>query len=112
MEIEIELRGQKLEVAFIGELTETHSIALADRILNLCPSQIPSEVEINLRSCKRVCSQGIGALVSFRLSPQICGSVTRIAGQDPETERHMRALKLDRLFEFEKEPNATQEFTP
>ena len=101
MEIEIKSNHEILEVAFIGELNETQAIALADRLLNLCPAQIPPRVEINLTKCPKVCSQGIGAMVSFRLSPQLCQSAARITGPAPEIERQMLTLKLDRLFEFE-----------
>ena len=100
MVIQIEVEGHCLVISIEGDLNETQSIALADRILNLCPPAIPEQVEINLSKCSSICSQGIGALVSFRLAPPISSSAIRISGHSPQIERQMRALKLDRLFAF------------
>lgn len=83
-----------------GQLDETHAIALADRLLNVCPNPIPGSVHIDLSACSSICDQGFAALVSFRLSTQIAEHPVEISGQNTETDRRMRILRLDRLFQI------------
>jgi anti-anti-sigma regulatory factor len=102
MEIELEQHegNDVLIVHLRGDLHETEAISLADRILNVVPSNLPKTLEINLSHCQSVSVQGIGALVSLSLAPELENHSVRIAGQTEEIEAKMRGLKLHHIFEF------------
>ncbi len=100
--------GDTLAVSFTGPLDETQAIALSDRILNLCPAEIPARVEVDLSNCPQVCNQGFGALVSFRLSPEIAKCSASIKGLNGAMEQRLKILKLDRLFDIQKQEAKTK----
>lgn len=100
MDFDINTSDRQISVVFRGELDETAALALSDRILNLCPANIPNVVEIDLTQCASVCHQGFGALVSFRLSPQISEKSAQIRVSDSGLMKKMKTLRLDKLFKL------------
>lgn len=103
MEVEVsesDDRENRVCVRIKGVLDETNAIALADRLLNACPNPIPGRVHIDLSTCSSICNQGFAALVSFRLSTPIANQTVEVSGQNTETDKRMRILRLDRLFQI------------
>jgi anti-anti-sigma regulatory factor len=103
MEVVVSEKTQSQAVLCIqlkGQLDETNAIALSDRLLNICPNPVPGTVQIDLSGCPSICNQGFAALVSFRLSTLIAEHPVEIFGQNLETDRRMRILRLDQLFQM------------
>jgi anti-anti-sigma factor len=92
--------AERLVLELEGDLDETEALALADRILNLLPARVPGNVVIDLRRCTLLSTQGIAALVSFRLAPELEGCSVTIEGQTNDMERRMLSLKMNRLFQW------------
>lgn len=92
---------RQLTVTLSGALDETEALALADRILNLLPMQLPELIVVDVHACTVLSNQGFSALVSLALAPELERSRLRVTGHSAEAAERMRRLKLDRIFEFE-----------
>ena len=88
-----------LEITLRGCLDESAATALSERLLLLCEGKIRDSIVINLKECEPKGSLGYGALVSFRLSPEVAGKKVSLLNVNAQIQESIRTLRLNVLFD-------------
>lgn len=98
MNVSCQETPDSLVVTLDGHLDETSASSLPSKLTNICGGKQQNKIVIDLKSCRVESSLGYGALVAFRLSPNVLGKQVTIQNAIPDVLTGMRALRFEKLF--------------
>jgi anti-anti-sigma factor len=99
MDIQFVASEKSLTIKVTGAVTLSDSAGLAERLIKLCDGQHWDTITIDLKECQSLPSAGLGALVGFRLSPNIASTKVVLQSLSSEILAHIKVLRMERLFE-------------
>lgn len=89
-----------LVIHLSGSLRESAATALSERLRRLCRGRLKDSVVIDLTQCEHVCQQGLGALVGFRLAPELASRHVTLLSRAPNVQEWTKTLRLKEIFEI------------
>lgn len=107
MEIQIDTSADEISISLVGNLTTHQATSFAERLLLLCVGKFRESIVIDLSQCSTIDSLGYGALVGFRLAPEVHGKVVKLVGVNETIHAQLRTLHMENLFEIHAAPGNT-----
>ncbi|NBO38239.1 hypothetical protein EBU99_06625 [bacterium] len=92
--------NDRLVVTLDGQLDETAASALPNRLSTLCDGKIQSKIILDMSTCQIEGGLGYGALVAFRLLPEVLRKEVTIQNALPAVQSGMKALRFEKLFKL------------
>ncbi|MBM3382996.1 MAG: STAS domain-containing protein [Betaproteobacteria bacterium] len=92
--------NDKLVLTLDGQLDETAASALPEKLTHLCLGKKQTHIVLDLAACQIEGVLGYGALVAFRLAPQVLLKQVIIQNALPKEQTGMKALRFEKLFKI------------
>jgi anti-anti-sigma regulatory factor len=92
--------SDKLVLTLDGQLDETAASALPEKLTHLCVGKNQSDIIIDMGACQIEGVLGYGALVAFRLAPQVLRRRVFIQNALPKVQSGMKAMRFEKLFKI------------
>ncbi|MEN9530670.1 MAG: hypothetical protein RI932_2543 [Pseudomonadota bacterium] len=92
--------NDKLVLTLDGQLDQTAASALPEKLTHMCVGKNQSNIVIDLAACQIEDELGYGALVAFRLAPQVLRKEVTIQNALPKVQKGMKALRFEKLFKI------------
>lgn len=92
--------GDKLVLTLDGHLDETAASALPNKLSYLCHGKNQPNIVIDLSACQIDGVLGYGALVAFRLKPEVLAKEVTIQNALPIVQSGMKTLRFEKLFKL------------
>lgn len=92
--------NDKLVLTLNGQLDQTAASALPEKLTHLCVGKSQNNIVLDLSDCQIEDVLGYGALVAFRLTPNVLRKQVTIQNALPKVQTGMKALRFEKLFKL------------
>jgi len=92
--------SDSLMITLDGQLSESAASALPERLSLLCQNTPVENIVLDLSRCKIEGALGYGALVAFRLMPNILDKQVTLSNAMADVEANMKVLRFEKLFKI------------